>query len=157
MIEQLRRTSVPTSLTEKQVLQRLQTLLKMPNFLERYLSDLPKREKETPGDFARRKESYIAQMAEGLSLETEAGVFGPATQKAFEKLLKFMDKEVSLTIMELNKLQLELPAGCPLPLPSNIAQRPITPDYYRAQVSAGKLVFAGSIDSDKIPVLNWRS
>lgn len=93
------------------------------------------------------------EVRKALEKEKKDGVFGPASQKAFQDYLKFLDTKILLTIKEWDAIKPTeaLPPGCPIGLPKDKFQRMATPELFRSLASADEVSLDWKWDTKKVP------
>ena len=89
---------------------------------------------------------------EEIRKEKERGVFGPATNKAFQEYKDWLEaKAVPSALISLDCMQLPIPDGCPLKLPMDQNQRAINPELFKAITAGGDQRLDLGISAGKIP------
>jgi len=89
---------------------------------------------------------------EEIKKEKERGVFGPATNKAFQEYKDWLEaKAVPSALISLDCMQLPIPDGCPLKLPMDKNQRAINPELFKAITAGGDQRLDLGINAGKIP------
>ncbi|MBX9687013.1 MAG: HEAT repeat domain-containing protein [Candidatus Obscuribacterales bacterium] len=104
-----------------------------------------------PQEKAERVRKAVEDLRAELAKEKEAGVFGPATQKAYEQYTNWLQKAVPATIKELDSLQLSLPAGSPIELETNRYGRAMDPQLYKALANDNRLALELKVQPGSIP------
>lgn len=94
----------------------------------------------------------LAEQRRQILAESEAGVFGPATQKAFKNFIGWYEQgAIPGTIARMASMGLEVPPGSPFELPLNPNKRTINPDLFKQEVALGHAKFTSGLDSTKVP------
>lgn len=149
-IEELRRTGAPLTGDDLKRNQYLQQTLS--NLAGLFSEHAPKRDDETNEAYMKRVQDELSRQRERLDLEKEAGVFGPATKSAYESYVNFLQKRaIPEAVREMDSLQLAMPPGCPITLPSDQYQRSISPELYRAMSSNSELSLNMGLDITRLP------
>lgn len=117
----------------------------------RYLQDTLKSLATVYLDAQHGDKKEILQTKEQLQKERDAGVFGPATREAYKKYVNWLEKAVPETIREMSSLERALPPGCPIELPLDRYDRPISPELFRALSAEGKVSLDMKLTTDKVP------
>lgn len=123
------------------------------HFLQQQLINIyplyqPRDNNATPEDIETRNKQGVDQ----LNQEAREGKFGPATRKAYQDMVTWLERSaVPGAITELSRLSLPLPPGTPLPLPADAQGRLSEPGYYRELVASGRLKPELGLKPDSIP------
>jgi hypothetical protein len=87
-----------------------------------------------------------------LKLEQEAKVFGPASRKAYERYVNFLQtRAVPEAVREMDSFKLPVPAGCPLTLPTDRLNRAVHPELYRAMANTNEIKANLALDVNTVP------
>lgn len=99
----------------------------------------------------RKHRADSEQLLKELKKEQELGMFGPATRQAYQRYVEWLQNAVPATIMELDSLKLQLPAGAPIELESDRFGRAADPALYRALAADRRLSLDLAIPTAKLP------
>lgn len=117
-------------------------------YIEVPRAGIPGKEEEDRQKFVQA----ITELKAKVKLEQDAGIFGKASQDAYKKYSEWLQtKAIPEAIKEMDSLQLSIPPGCPIGLPTDRYQRAISPDLYRAMASNNELKLELALDSKKVP------
>jgi hypothetical protein len=127
----------------------IQSRRTLQSFLERTVPDyLP----TSPEDDPKKVDDQIEQKQQSIEDESKAGIFGPNSREAYQRLLdSWQTQDLPSQLSRLSSYQLPVPANCPFKIPGDDKGLSIDPRFILEQIAQHKLQPDLGLDKDKTP------
>jgi hypothetical protein len=106
----------------------------------------------SPEDDPKKVDDQIQQKQQAIEDESKAGIFGPNSREAYQRLLvSWQTQDLPSQLSRLSSFQLPVPANCPFKIPGDDKGLSIDPRFILEQIAQHKLQPDLGLDKDKTP------